>query len=109
MVTDESQMVRPSRGLSLQSFMGLLPFLLTVVCLFGSCLMYISALDAKNERNSENLQTLRNDMKDLETRTNGKIDEQARRSETQYQNIRADMQEVNRKLDQLIMNGSHGK
>ncbi|QGF20914.1 hypothetical protein JT354_gp48 [Serratia phage JS26] len=109
MVTDESQMVRPSRGLSLQSFMGLLPFLLTVVCLFGSCLMYISALDAKNERNAENLQTLRNDMKDLETRTNGKIDEQARRSETQYQNIRADMQEVNRKLDQLIMNGSHGK
>ena len=109
MVTDESQMVRPSRGLSLQSFMGLLPFLLTVVCLFGSCLMYISALDAKNERNSENLQTLRNDMKDLETRTNGKIDEQARRSETQYQNIRADMQEVNRKLDQLIMNGSNGK
>lgn len=108
-MTDESQMVRPSRGLSLQSFMGLLPFLLTVVCLFGSCLMYISALDAKNERNSENLQTLRNDMKDLETRTNGKIDEQARRSETQYQNIRADMQEVNRKLDQLIMNGSHGK
>lgn len=108
-MTDESQMVRPSRGLSLQSFMGLLPFLLTVVCLFGSCLMYISALDAKNERNSENLQTLRNDMKDLETRTNGKIDEQARRSETQYQNIRADMQDVNRKLDQLIMNGSHGK
>jgi len=109
MVTDESQVVRPSRGLSVQSFMGMLPFMLTVVCLFGSCIMYISALDAKNDRNAENIVGLRSDMKDLETRTNGKIDEQARRSETQYQNIRADMQEVNRKLDQLIMTGNRSK
>jgi len=108
-VTDETQAVRSSRTFSMQNFMSLLPLLVTVLCLFGSCIMFISTIDAKNDRNAENIVNVRSDMKDLEQRLNGKIDEQARRNDTQYQNIRADMQEVNRKLDQLIMNGNSSK
>lgn len=104
-MTDETQAVKPPRGLSMQNFMQMLPFLVTVVCLFGSCIMYISALDAKNQQNSERIAAIRTDMRDLEQRTNNRIDEQARRNETQYQNIRSDMQEVNRKLDQLLISG----
>ena len=84
-----------------------LPVLISVVCLFGSCLMYIASLDGKIGRASERIETARADMRDIESRVNRRIDESNTRQDQQYQMIRGDMQQMNQKLDQILLSNGH--
>lgn len=84
-----------------------LPVIISVVCLFGSCLMYIATLDGKISRASERIETLRGDMRESESRTNRRIDESNTRQDQQYAMIRGDIQTMNNKLDQILLKGGH--
>lgn len=84
-----------------------LPVIISVVCLFGSCMMYIATLDGKIGRAAERIETVRGDMRETENRVNRRIDESNSRHDQQYAMIRGDIQTVSNKLDQILLKDRH--
>lgn len=103
-VEEVEDVVRKKTGAFIQN----IPVILSVGSMFCGCLMFISGLNAKVERVTEKLESVRVEVRDVEVRVNHRVDESNAMQDRQYQMIRQDLKEVGGKLDRILMNKQLG-